>query len=259
VLEDSVVIDSNAMTNSIVKQDLSSLLFNVTHNLEPGSNGLLINKNNYPEWVLFVFVIVFVVLAWVRIYHTKRAKMLIKAFVSQMYVQHLLRESDSLMIGLSLALNFVFFTVISLFLYLIVTYYNVYVPLTEVINPFFVFFGVLILLYQGKALVLWILGIVFNQREHFYKYIFNVFLCNKILGILLLPVVVGVSYLKNGELYLIYTGFVLIIAVYFFRIYRGVVICIREANVSQYYIFLYLCTLEFLPFVVITRFVSTNL
>jgi len=184
---------------------------------------------------------------------------MIKAFASKLYVVLLLRESDSLMIGLSIALNFVFILVVSLFLYLITSYHSVHLPFSDVINPFFVFAGLLVLLYQAKAFVLWILGIIFKESEKFYEYIFNVFLFNKMLGLILIPVVIGITYLKIGTQYLIYAGLFLMLVIYLYRIYRGVIICIRKANLSLSYIFLYLCTLEILPIAVITRFISANL
>ncbi|HIA36350.1 MAG TPA: DUF4271 domain-containing protein [Flavobacteriales bacterium] len=255
--EDSIPSYSGLVANKVAEKAISDNFHNAPHNLMPNSEDPLEPYINYPDWILPLLVLVFMVLVWVRIYHNKRAKLLVKAFISRLYIVHMLRESDSLMVGLSIALNFVFVVVLSLFLFLVIIYYQVNIPFSDVINPIFIFSGALVLLYAGKTFVLWFLGVIFNEGEKFYEYIFHVFLFNKILGIFLLPVVIGISYSKIGAQYLIYTGIFLIIIIYLYRIYRGVIVCTREANLSKYYIFLYLCTLEILPMALIARFVSS--
>ncbi len=256
--EDSVSYYSGIIVNKVADQEAPGYFKKFSHNLVP-DNYISEENLGYPDWILPVFIVVFMILAWVRVYHIKRVKLLVNAFSSRLYIVHLLRESDSLMVGLSFALNFVFFIVAALFVYLLSIYYNIYIPFKDVVNPIFIFSGAIVLLYAGKSFVLWSLGVIFNEREKFYEYNFHVFLFNKILGIILLPVVIAISYSKIGAQYLIYTGIFLIIVIYLFRIYRGVSICIRDTNLTQYYIFLYLCTLEILPMVIITRFISTKI
>ena len=85
-------------------------------------------------------------------------------------------------------------------------------------------------------------GVLFSEPELAEKYKFNVLLMNKILGLLLLPIVVLLSYVKLGGDYLILTGCVFIITLYFLRIRRGVVMISNQTNLSYFHLFVIIAT-----------------
>jgi len=118
---------------------------------------------------------------------------------------------------------------------------------------------VVLLLYPLKSLVLQLVGWIFSDSERISEYIFNVFLINKILGLSLIPIVVLATYLSSGQEVLLHVGISLVVLFYVYRLFRGYFIGRDNANLSQFYIFLYLCTLEILPLIIVTRFVSSEL
>ena len=212
-----------------------------------------------PDWILGVLLLIFAILAWVRVYHKKRLNQLFRAFLYKLHVQTLLRSNDSLITRVSVGLNAIYILTMTLFVYLLIQNFGISFPYSDSVNPFLTVLAIFIFLYPLKSLGLHFLGWVFHDSEKFTEYIFNVFLLNKILGLSLLPIVVLVSYFSSGQVLLLEIGMVTIALFYLYRLFRGYAIGRATAKLSQFYIFLYLCTLEILPLVVITRLVLREL
>ncbi|PCH96724.1 MAG: hypothetical protein COB85_03305 [Bacteroidetes bacterium] len=258
------LIDSNA---NIYTGDVDSLIYSemvadCTLSPQPlmATHELLTNRgqSNHvniksPDWILGILLAIFLLIAWVRVYHRRRLKQLYKALTSKLYVQHILRTNDGLMQRVSFVLDIISYLVIAAFIYQVTEYYDLIVPFGSSWHPYILILLGLIILYQAKNLVLIISGLLLNQQEKLQEYRFNVFLMNKTLGLVLTPVIICIAYLSFGEAVIIWTGILFIILAYLYRINRGLVIGLKEANVSVFYLFMYLCTLEILPLVILTR------
>lgn len=105
------------------------------------------------------------------------------------------------------------------------------------------------ILYTLKYIFTSFIGFLTNTQENIQLYLSNTAILNKVLGLLLLPIVFSVPYLKINFLEpkdLLLMGWVFFLAFYLLRLTKGVLICIRQ-NVSLFYLILYLCTLELIP------------
>lgn len=82
------------------------------------------------------------------------------------------------------------------------------------------------------------------------EYHYNVFLINRILAFVLLPMTMLLAYSTvNQAHYLFVAVFSLLGLAFLYRLFRGTSNAI-QSGVSLFYIFFYICTLEFLPLVV---------
>ena len=256
-------IDSNYLDHSPTidfSADLSpEAPLSTEHNLEPTHEKAIDKVVISPDWILGVLLLIFTLLAWVRVYHLKRLNQLYQAFLYKLHVYTILRSSDSLITRISVGLNAIFVLSMSLFLYQVIHFYGVEIPYTDTVSPFLIILGIVLIVYPLKSLGLLLIGWVFNDSEKFKEYIFNVFLINKILGLSLIPIVVLVAYITSGHAILLKLGATMVIMFYIYRLFRGYSIGRAAANLSQFYIFLYLCTLEILPLIVITRYISNEL
>ncbi len=212
-----------------------------------------------PDWMLGILLLIFLLFSWVRVYHSRRLRQLYQALTSKLYVQHILRTNDGLMQRVSFVLDVISYLVLASFLFQVFEYYQLNIPYSNYLHPFLIILLTLIVIYQIKNMILIMSGVLLNQQEKLHEYRFNVFLMNKTLGIVLTPIIICIAYLSFGEAVNIGIGLFLIITAYLYRINRGWAIGLKEANVSVFYLFMYLCTLEFLPLVVLTRlFIDAN-
>jgi hypothetical protein len=121
----------------------------------------------------------------------------------------------------------------------------------------YVFFVILVTLtYSLKFIALKICGWLFEQEKEMSVYIFNTFLINNILGIALLPFICILAF--NGVIHssaLFILPFILIATAFCWRIFRGIQVGMGTASFSPLYLFLYLCTLEIAPLMVLIRII----
>lgn len=114
--------------------------------------------------------------------------------------------------------------------------------------------SILFIIYIGKYLFLAFSGWVFNVPEATNAYTFIVFLVNKVLGIVLIPFVLMITFspLPIKQIAItISAGVAIILFMYRYLISFGVI----RANlkVSAFHFFLYLCAVELLPLLLIYK------
>jgi len=118
----------------------------------------------------------------------------------------------------------------------------------------------LLLVYLGKFLFLSFSGWVFNVREATNAYNFIVFLVNKVLGVILIPFVLVLTYSPEPLRQIATTlslGICFILFGYRYLIGFGAIR--NNLKVSALHFFLYLCAVEILPLVLIYKLLLDNL
>lgn len=158
----------------------------------------------------------------------------------------------------SILLNFLFLASAGLYVSLLVQHKHwVNLPFYQLVA-----YSCLLLLvvYLGKFLFLSFSGWVFNVNEATNAYTFIVFLVNKVLGILLIPFVLVLTYSPEPIMQVATTislGICSILFVYRYLIGFGAIR--NNLKVSALHFFLYLCAVELLPLVLIYKLLLDNL
>ena len=118
--------------------------------------------------------------------------------------------------------------------------------------------AILVLFFLKKMLYL-LVADIFARRDYAKECIFNVYLINRALGICLFPIVVALAFVKptvisSGTLLVI--GYVIIGFFYLYRIFREFQVSVKN-HISLLYIFLYFCTLEILPIMLLVKIITS--
>lgn len=122
-----------------------------------------------------------------------------------------------------------------------------------------IFTGCFLVLYFCKKLLYYLIAGIFDRYEYAHECIFNVYLFNRALGICLYPIVIALAFVKASIIapnVLLIIGYVVIGLFYLFRLYREFQISLKN-RISLFYIFLYFCTLEFLPIMLLVKFITS--
>jgi hypothetical protein len=111
-------------------------------------------------------------------------------------------------------------------------------------------------IFLSRVLLVNLAGILFNRQKIIREYLYNIFVYNKLSGMVVLPLVFLLVYTTGTLQHLIFwvTIFVLC-AIVGMRILRGVVFSYRK-EVLLFYLFLYLCALEIAPLVLLYRWLE---
>ena len=112
-------------------------------------------------------------------------------------------------------------------------------------------FLVINVLFFLKIIILKIIGNIFQTKEITSNYILNSFLSKAVWGLVLIPVLIISIYFN--ELFVVYIGLGLLSVLLVNRGVRGIIIGADNRKFSILYYFLYLCTLEILPVVLLIK------
>ena len=114
--------------------------------------------------------------------------------------------------------------------------------------------AILALIYTGKFLLLKFTGWVFNLSKATDTYIFIVFLVNKMLGMLLLPFLVLISfYTGQAQQVFVTLSLILVVVLLAYRFIFSFVPIRAEIKVNPFHFFLYLCAFEIAPLLLIYK------
>jgi hypothetical protein len=211
------------------------------------------------SWIPGLVILSLLLLAWIKLAYVQfLTPVLISTFnykeALKLYISKNAPAQNALVI-----LHLIFALNSGLFLLFIARHFHLNVP---DIRPAFLFLiasASIVLLFGLKNAMLRITGFLFDSPKLFAEYSHNISLYNKILGILLMPLIVGLLYadivIHNT---LIYTGLTMIVAFYLLQLIRGMEIIARK-GFSVFYLILYLCAFEIIPIFMLYRLFDTFL
>lgn len=115
-------------------------------------------------------------------------------------------------------------------------------------------------LYLGKYLLIKFSGWAFDLDHITDQYLFNVFLLNKILGVLLLPIlfcaVFSIPFISKVAFFL---SICLIVSAFILRFFRSWKVFSVFFNYSKFHFFTYICASELMPIAVIVKFLALGI
>jgi hypothetical protein len=243
----------NAINEAVINADTVKLFKG--HQLHPVHTAPLPVMRKTPDWFTLALVIVVIAFAWIRAFYFKIFRQIVSAFFSNSISNQIVRDENILVQRASVLMSFIFYLTSALFLYQVSIYFNwQYRFIGEGFLRFLVACLIIAFAYSIKMVMLKGLGEVFKLDKPVATYIFNIFLINNILGVLLIPVVISIAYvvtLSSGIM--IYTGIVIVIIAFIYRLVRAFSIWMTLQGVSLFYLILYFCTLEIAPLVIIIK------
>lgn len=202
-------------------------------------------------WVAAVLFSSFTILVILRVFDFKRLLQLMNGFLRSSSVSVLYREEYSLTsrVSVLLLLNYLF--MFSLFILQAARFWGATgIGLQE--------FGLIIagitVAYFVKIFSTRLLGNIFEVRDAASEYAYNVLLFNKTAGLVLFPICLLLAYARQiSPEILVWCGIVSWGLILIYRLLRVILIGVANSGVSFFYIILYLCTLEIIPFIVIIK------
>lgn len=205
-----------------------------------------------PDWMTALVLFCFILLAWNHVFNPKRLVQVLKAPFSRRFVNQLVREGNLFTERISFTLGIVYLLSFALFLFLI--YQHFFPPWNQQENGLLLFGFLVLFLILFNALKITainLLGNIFKTRETTYFYLLNLLVFAIITGIVLLIALVALLY--TGETAVLRVSLVLVALLFLFRFLRGFLIGMTLTKFSYLLLFVYLCSLEILPLLVLVK------
>lgn len=145
----------------------------------------------------------------------------------------------------------------SLLIYAPLIYYNylIYSPINSHFGTYLLIVLVALTFFLIKYVLIYFFGLLFRLEALCSKYNFNHTLFFITDGLVLIPFVFLFYFLPNNLQFSILIASIIAISILFlFRLIRGFALVFKNTKASQFYLFVYLCTVEFLPIIIIYKY-----
>jgi hypothetical protein len=207
-------------------------------------------------WIPALLILSLLLLAWIKLIYVQfLTPVLISAFNYKESVK-LFNGKNAPAQNAFLILNIIFVINGALFLLFVSGFFDLNLPDFKPGLLFIGFSVCLVLLYALKSFTLGILGFLFDQQKLISEYKYNISLYNKIFGLMLLPLIVGMLYgSEHLHVAIIYTGLAMWAAFYLLQLARGLEIIVSK-DFSVFYLVLYLCAFEIFPIIVLYKLIE---
>ena len=211
-----------------------------------------------PDWLLGIIIGSLVLLAWLKLFYNKFLDQMMQSVVNYQLSTKLLRDQNIFSSRVAFALNINFIVVGAAFIYLIFKYFQISPLSLNDFLSYLAYAGTITGLLIRRFTISHFIGHVFSKHYEFREYLHQLLLIYKSLGIYLLVLVIGIAYIREDlRIYLVYLSGLLIIAAFILRLAKGFKIILYK-DISIYYLILYLCTLEILPFLIFYKFFASS-
>lgn len=233
------------------------------HELQKNHSSGLIRDTAREEWLIVLLLLILAIIAYLRVNYYKRFTQLITASFDFQLSNQMVREESVLTQRVSLFLTGIFWVSLPLFCLQVFKIFHFSIfdagrygePLV-----FLTLFSIVVVVYGIKVFSIRLIGKIFKIEKEMEAYIFNIFLYNKLSGLLLLPLVILIRVMSLDFVKVFFVAGLAILGLSFLaRIVRGIFIGLSGKGVSIVHLVLYFCTLEFLPLVLALKFLSQQL
>lgn len=208
------------------------------------------------NWTLILCLICISLILGLKRYYEKFMNQVVNSIFNFQLAEKTLREKNVLARRAFFIMNLNYLLIFSLFISLVLFSLNFKISPKYYIDYLIVALGVLSLLLIRVG-VIYLNGYLFQMMPITLEYIHNIYLINKNLGIVLMPLLFTSIYTTPVLSKILLTAsFALVTFAALFKIIRGFQIIIKN-GVLLFYSILYLCTLELLPLVIGSKLLIT--
>jgi hypothetical protein len=206
------------------------------------------------DWLIFVLLLALLLFASIRTSYAKYLGNLMKSVFYYPAAIKMYGEKNYPLIHGAYRLELYFYLIASVFIYQIATSFSDGFGIRKYLL-YLLCFGVVVIYFSLKKMVYGLIGFINEGAREFSEIQFNLSNYYRVLGLLLFPFValVGFSPVKNPQNLIITGGSIMLLFYFLFLIRSGKILL--KNRVPIHYLFLYLCTLEILPLVLIGKLV----
>lgn len=209
---------------------------------------------SHLNWTLFIGFFSIVILLGLKSYYRKFVTQVINTMVNFQLADKLLREKNIIVRRAFFMLNLNFLLILSLFIMLLMEHLNANFTEKQFIN-YLIILGIITGILLIRLILYYIIAFIFEWIPAINQQIHSGYLINKNIGLILLPIVFAAIYTTPSvSKILLFIGLVIFLIASVFKLVRSFQIILRN-GILLFYAFLYLCTLELLPWVLSSKLI----
>jgi len=225
-------------------------LYTVLKGVEVVFPGKKVTRTN-PDWLIGLLVLMFLLFATVKLIFNKYLSQLVQSTINYSTFSRLFRERYFNLFHASFRLDVIFNMTLALFGYQFLSLYKINLGYSKSYYVYLACLGIVIGYFTAKRILYYLIGILTESKPEIQEYLFSITVFNRVLGLFLLPISATIAFIPLSQVEpLLFAGLGIIIISYILSLLRGAKIFLKK-QFSISYLILYLCTLEFLPLLLI--------
>jgi len=225
-------------------------LYTVLKGVEVVFPGKRVTRTN-PDWLVGLLLLVFLLFATVKLIFNKYLSQLVQSTINYSTFTRLFRERYFNLLHASFRLDVIFNLTLALFGYQFLSLHKINLGFSKSYHVYLAFLCIIIGYFTAKRIIYYLIGILTESKPEVQEYLFSITSFNRVLGLFLLPLTCLIAFMPISQVEpLLYVGLGIIIIFYLMSLFRGAKIFLKK-QFSISYLILYLCTLEFLPLLLI--------
>ncbi len=230
----------------------------VVSHITPKNTGLILpthqRQNANTDWLTAILFLALFIFATIRYASKKYMNHLFLSLFNYATSTRMLKERNYPLSHAAFRLNIIFYITFSIFIFQLLNVLKFKNALTSP-TYYLKVLGFVLLYFLGKKLIYLALGLLFEATYETREFLFNHDNFNRSLGLILLPVIILISFSPvRTPVFIVFIGLAILLILYLLLLQRGIFILLKK-QFPLCYLFLYLCTLEFLPLLLIYKVV----
>ncbi len=210
-----------------------------------------------PAWIFLVIMACAGLFAFLQLFYPHRLKMVLRGAFARNYANQLIRTGNLYAERPAYVFLIIYLLSFSLFLYILLDHLTNIRQYTAPLRLYASLFFLVFCFWAMKTLIIQLTGRLFNTAEQTREYEMNGFLINVFSGFLLTILLLPIVYSDTALFF--YLTIALLIILFIYKLLKGFSIGISHAGFSLLHLFLYLCTLEILPYALLIRYYFDNI
>jgi len=207
-----------------------------------------------PDWIFWVFLTMAILIAWIQVTDYPRFRQLMRAMFSRREMHLMVREGFALNNRIFFPLGFLYVGSIAMIvLYFINDGASGGPAQISAFHTYLIVGLAIIGFWAIKIFIMHFLSYIFRTDDTNNVYILNILVSISFLGIVLFPLLIIGVYLKSE--WVLFTCLIIIGLISLFRIWKGFLIGITMTRFPQFFLFVYLCSLELLPILILAKLI----
>lgn len=251
-------IDALAMTLDTIESSLfvKTEPTGEIRTLEGGINIVQRALVSPPDWFFIYLLMLFGLFAWIRYHYGNIFIQTLEASINFQVAARMFKDNSVLQKQLDNYLYVFYFLSTSLLLTVAERKTGVFPYELQGIGLYLFNLGLLIGIFFSRIVLVNMTGYIFNQIHLYREYLYNSFIFNKLIGIIILPLLLLMVYTKGYlQEALHWITVIAVVFILFMRITRGIIFTLKK-GVLLFYLFLYLCALEIVPLALLYRWLQ---
>jgi hypothetical protein len=225
-------------------------LYTVLKGVEVVFPGKKVTRTN-PDWLVGCLVLMFLLFATVKLIFNKYLSQLVQSTINYSTFTRLFRERYFNLFHASFRLDVIFNMTLALFGYQFLSLHKINLGFSKSYYVYLACLGIVVGYFTAKRVLYFLIGVLTESKQEVQEYLFSITVFNRALGLFLLPVSAAIAFIPLSQVgLLIFAGLGMIIVFYILSLIRGGKIFLKK-QFSISYLILYLCTLEFLPLILL--------